>query len=231
MKVPAILEDMVGHIMRGETMKTILFQGDSITDGGRNRQDPLSLGAGYPAYVAARLGLERPEAYAFYNRGLAGNHVVDIYARVKKDIINIKPDYMSLMVGVNDIWHELDFQTGIDIHKFEKIYSMLIEEVLEELPLTKLLLIEPFVLKGKATAVYYEALRQGVEARAEIVRRIALKYQLPVLSMQKDLDILQQGIRDDYWLYDGAHPTIYFHQYIADRWMEWFHDIEKQPEV
>lgn len=207
-------------------MKTILFQGDSITDGGRNRQNPLSLGSGYPAYVAARLGLSHPEAFAFYNRGIAGNHVVDVYARIKKDIINLKPDYMSILVGVNDVWHELDFEAGVDAQKFRKVYAMLLQEVLEELPQVKLLLIEPFVLKGSSTECYYDALREGVEVRADIVRSLAQEYQLPVLALQRDLDALQESAGEGYWLYDGAHPTVYFHQYIADKWLEWFRKTE-----
>ena len=206
----------------------ILFQGDSITDGGRNRENPLSLGIGYPAYVAARLGLENPEKFTFYNRGIAGNQVVDIYARIKKDIINLKPDYMSLLVGVNDIWHELDFKTGVDAEKYRKIYSMLLEEIFEDLPDVKLLLIEPFVLKGAATEGYYNELRHGVEVRAELVRSLAQKYQLPILSLQEDLDVMQKDAAQGYWLYDGAHPSIYFHQHIADKWLNWFYELEKE---
>lgn len=210
-------------------MKTILFQGDSITDGGRNRQNPLSLGTGYPAYVASRLGLSFPEKYSFYNRGIAGNHVVDIYARIKKDIINLKPDYMSILVGVNDVWHELDFGSGVSPQKYEKIYAMLIEEVIDALPSVKLLLIEPFALKGSATEKYYDDLRKGVEVRARIVNSLADKYQLTCLSFQKQLDEMQRNTTTSgYWLYDGAHPTEVFHQYIADRWIEWFQDIEEQ---
>lgn len=206
-------------------MKTILFLGDSITDGGRLRQDPRNLGTGYPAYVAARLGLSYPEAFTFYNRGIAGNHVVDVYARIKKDAVNLQPDYMSLLVGVNDVWHELDFDAGVDAVKFKKVYSMLLEEILEELPRVKLLLIEPFVLKGSATEKYYEEFRQGVKVRAEIVRNLAQEYKLPCLSLQKELDSLKEQASEGYWLYDGAHPTIYFHQYIADKWIEWFGEI------
>jgi len=87
--------------------KIILFQGDSITDCGRSREDFSEIGKGYPMLVKAQLGFENPGEFEFQNRGISGNRIVDVYARIKSDIINLKPDYMSLLIGVNDVWHEL----------------------------------------------------------------------------------------------------------------------------
>ncbi|MBQ9920892.1 MAG: lysophospholipase, partial [Clostridia bacterium] len=84
----------------------ILFQGDSITDAGRARDNDINLGTGYPMLVKATLGFEEPGKYEFFNRGISGNRVVDLYARIKNDIINLKPDVMSILIGVNDVWHE-----------------------------------------------------------------------------------------------------------------------------
>ncbi len=84
-------------------MKTILFQGDSITDAGRSRENDANTGIGYPTLVKGELGLSYPNQYNIYNRGISGNRVVDLYARIKKDIINLKPDIMSILIGVNDI--------------------------------------------------------------------------------------------------------------------------------
>ena len=122
-------------------MKTILFQGDSITDCGWDRKDPLSLGIGYARLVAAELGFENPSEYTFYNRGISGNRIVDVYARMKADITNLKPDYMSILIGVNDVWHEIAHQNGVAAEKFEKIYDMLIAEILEVLPNIKIMII------------------------------------------------------------------------------------------
>ena len=88
-------------------MKTILFQGDSITDCGRGNSIS-GFGDGYAMLVTAQLGLDCPGEYTFYNKGIGGNRIVDVYARIKEDIINLKPDYMSLLIGVNDVWHEFD---------------------------------------------------------------------------------------------------------------------------
>lgn len=101
-------------------MKTILFQGDSITDCGRSKEDNAQIGTGYALLVKSQLGFEKPNQYEFYNRGISGNRIVDVYARIKADIINLKPDYMSLLIGVNDVWHEIGANNGVDADKFEK---------------------------------------------------------------------------------------------------------------
>lgn len=93
-------------------MKTILFQGDSITDAGRNKEASQDLGGGYPCLVGAKLGRRYPEKYRFLNRGIGGNKVTDLIGRWKRDCINLQPDYLSILVGVNDVWHELDWREG-----------------------------------------------------------------------------------------------------------------------
>ena len=206
-------------------MKTILFQGDSITDAGRSRDNDGFLGCGYPVYVASRLGLDNPGEYKFYNRGISGNRIVDVYARIKADIINLKPDYMSIMIGVNDVWHEFSCQNGVDVEKFEKIYSMLIEEIKEALPGIEIMLIEPFALNGKGTEEYYEEFRAEVEKRAEVAKRLAEKYSLAFMPLQEDLDKLTEKAPNDYWLADGVHPNNTFHQYIADKWIKTYKEM------
>ena len=109
--------------------KRILFQGDSITDCGRNREDFYGMGEGYPYLIKGTLGMEAPEEYEFINRGVSGNRIVDLYARIKLDIINLKPDYLCIYIGVNDTWHEISRQNGVDTKKFEMIYVMLIDEI------------------------------------------------------------------------------------------------------
>ena len=102
--------------------KRILFQGDSITDCGRARDSFYDLGNGYANLVKASLGTDHPAEYEFINRGVGGNRIVDLYARIKADFINLKPDYASIYIGVNDAWHEISSRNGVDTEKFEKIY-------------------------------------------------------------------------------------------------------------
>ena len=126
--------------------KVILFQGDSITDAGRSRDNDLLTGTGYVRLTEAELGCTYPLLYTCYNRGISGNRIVDVYARIKADIINLAPDYMSILIGINDVWHEYTRQNGVSAEKFERIYDMLIHEIKEALPDIKIMILEPFVL-------------------------------------------------------------------------------------
>ena len=200
----------------------ILFQGDSITDAFRDYSNDLSAGTGYPLLIKAKLGYECAGKYEFFNKGISGNRITDIYARIKKDIINIKPDVMSILVGVNDVWHELDYENGVDAEKFYKIYDMLISEIKEELPGIKIMLMEPFVLKGTATESRWDIFRTEVEKRAEMARKIAEKYNLAFIELQKGFDELCQSAEASYWLGDGVHPTPMGHEYIKNEWLKTF---------
>ena len=203
-------------------MKTILFQGDSITDAGRNREEPLDLGKGYPNLIAGRLGLDYPGKYQFLNRGISANRVVDIYSRIKQDIPLLKPDVLSILVGINDVWHDLDFRNGMGASKFKTMYRMLLDEVMEALPETRILLMEPFVLPGTDISFAVDWFVEETAARAGIVQELAREYGLSFLPLQEDLNRLASLMPEAYWLSDGVHPTICFHQYIADKWIHTF---------
>ena len=154
-------------------MKKILFMGDSITDAGRTSVENENLGSGYSLLVTSQLAFEHPGEYEFVNRGINGNRIVDLIARVKKDMINLKPDVMSILIGVNDTWQEFDLQNGTETDKFEMYYNILIEQLKEALPELKIMILEPFVLKGTSTASndkyedLYSLLRKGVEEKAK----------------------------------------------------------------
>ncbi len=208
-------------------MKTILFQGDSITDAGRIREQKIDLGKGYPRLVAAQLGYDNPGAYAFINKGISGNRIVDLYARMKSDILNLKPDYMSILIGVNDFWHELgDNPNGVDTHKFEKIYTMLLEEILAELPDLKIFIMGAYVLPGTSTDEHYDRFRPEVEARAAAAKRVAEKFGLPFVDMQAKFDAAYKVAEKGYWTGDGVHPTTFGHELIARAWLETFETIK-----
>ena len=212
--------------------KIILFQGDSITDCGRNRDDITSTGVGYVHMIKGQLGCEYPEEYEFINKGITGNRIVDVYARIKMDIINLKPDYMSLLIGVNGIWHEMGGKhNGVSAEKFEKIYDMLLEEILEALPNIKIMIMEPFVLEGSATNATKEEperwdyFRTEVPLRAVVAKRIAKKYGLPFVKLQNIFDEASKQAPVSYWLYDGVHPTAMGHWLIKNEWIKVFQEM------
>ena len=201
-------------------MKTILFQGDSITDVGRSRSNENERGLGYPHLVTARMGLDAPEEYRFVNRGISGNRVVDLYVRIKVDFINLNPDFLSILIGVNDVWHELGNQNGVAADKFEMVYSLLIDEIQKACPQVKIMLMEPFVLPGTATSENIDYFQSEVALRAQAVRRVAEKFNIGFLPLQELFDEACEKAPADYWLSDGVHPTAFGHELIARAWCE-----------
>lgn len=207
-------------------MKTILFQGDSITDAGRNRDLPFDMGKGYPNLVSAHIGFENPGEYEFINRGISGNRIVDLYARMKIDLINLKPDIMSILIGVNDVWHEVARQNGVAPKKYKKIYSMLIEEVKEALPDIKIMILEPFVLEGSATAENMDKFAE-VKEMAKAAKEIAEEHNLVFVPLQDKFDAATKLAPPEYWLGDGVHPTPKGHELIKREWLKAF-ELMKQ---
>ena len=204
----------------------ILFQGDYITDVGRNREDIDNLGGGYPHLVKGALGLDNPGTYTFVNKGISGNRVVDLYARIKKDIINLKPDVMSILIGVNDVWHEFyESPNGVNADKYFKVYSMLIEEIKEELPNIKIMILEPFTLKGTGNEAYWDEFKSEVTKRAEKAKEIAEKYNLKFIPLQDKFDEAVKSAPNDYWLRDGVHPTVMGHELIKREWIKAFNTL------
>lgn len=205
----------------------ILFQGDSITDVGRDKANIASTGWGYPLLVKAMLGCENPGEYEFVNKGISGNRIVDLYARIKCDIINLKPDFMSILIGVNDVWHENhESPNGVDNEKFFKIYDMLIEEIKEALPNIKIMILEPFVLSGTATDPFWDKFSTEVPKRAEKAKLIAQKHNLKFVELQNKFDEAAKTAPNSYWLYDGVHPTAMGHEIIKKEWLKAFNEYK-----
>ncbi len=208
--------------------KRILFQGDSITDAGRNREDDRYPGIGYANFVKGQLGTDYPNEYEFINRGISGNRIVDLYARIKSDFINLKPDYASIYIGVNDVWHGIRTDNGVDTEKFERIYDWMLQEIFEACPNIKLLLIAPFVVPGAATCNTeeqpdrWEQFKTGVAEKAAVTEKLAKKYNLPLIELQPAFDKALEAAPADYWTKDGVHPTACGHEIIKRLWIETF---------
>ncbi|MBE6751533.1 MAG: lysophospholipase [Ruminococcaceae bacterium] len=199
-------------------MKTFLFQGDSITDANRDdeNQDNFGLGCGYAFLLAADIEKNRKGEIKFLNCGKSGDRITDVYARIKEDIINLKPDYMSILIGVNDVSHELTQGCGVAPEKFHKIYNMLIEEIKESLPEIKIIILEPFVLKGSATNELWKQFNCKVRKLAVISEQVAKQYNLKFVPLQNKFDDASSDGDTRYWSVDGIHPTSAGHQIIKE---------------
>lgn len=207
--------------------KVVLFQGDSITDCDRGLEAIGKTGNGYATMAVGQLGAQEPGVYTFYNRGVGGNRIVDLYARMKADIVNLKPDYMSILMGVNDVWHEFEFANGVSAEKFEKVYCMLIEELQQVLPGLKIMIMEPFFLPRQDTPERNAYFAKEVPLRAAAAKRVAEKYGLVFVPLQERLTKANVGVAWDYWLCDGVHPTQAGHYLLKEAWMEGFEQLRK----
>lgn len=203
----------------------ILFFGDSITDMNRNREvkngSVFSYGAGYTFFVAGELLKDNPVGYDIINRGASGDRIVDLYARIKADVWNHKPDLLSILVGINDISHEVVNQNGVDLGRFEKVYSMLIEDTLSKLPNTKIVLIEPFVLRCADIEENYDKLLK-VKDYARVVKKLAEKYNLYFIPLQEKFERAAEKYGTEPFLFDGVHPNVAGARLIAEEWIKFF---------
>ncbi len=207
----------------------IVFFGDSITDAGRNRewQDEMDgvngFGMGFVNAVVSDLYFKDADKYQAINAGIGGHRIVDLYARIKKDCWNYNPDVISILVGVNDIWHELNFQNGVDIERFEIIYRMLIKDTLKALPNVKIMILEPFILKGVSTNEKYEQLLATFEY-AKVAKKLAQEFNLPFVPLQKQLDKYAEKYGERKVLVDGIHPAMLGARVIANEWLKVFNE-------
>lgn len=201
----------------------VLFQGDSITDGNRDRGNDLNhiLGHGYAYIIAGKLGSEYAERNPhFINRGVSGDRISDMYARWNEDAFNLKPDVISILAGVNDAWRIVHQDAGGVINRFERIYQQLLEETKEVLPNTKLVLCEPFILETEATRANFQLWKELITQYQQQVRALAEQHDAVFVPLQDVFDEASKRKPAETWLWDGIHPTVVGHYLLAERWLE-----------
>lgn len=190
----------------------VLFQGDSITDAGRNKQnnEPNTtghLGSGYAMQAAGRL-LEKQASVnpKFFNKGISGNKVFQLAERWDTDCLDIKPDVLSILIGVNDIWHKLDLNYEGTVEIYKNDYIALIERTKEVLPDVTLIICEPFAVTG-VRAVDDRWYPEFDEYRAA-AKEVADKFNAHFIPFQTIFDEAQKRAPGSYWTYDGVHPSL-----------------------
>lgn len=195
-----------------------LFQGDSITDCGRGDYgNPHATGCGYPRLLEADL-MARDGDCEVMNCGISGNRVVDLLARWKRDCLNLKPDVITILIGVNDVWHELGNQDGVSVPLFEEVYRILLRETAAALPQTKVILMGAYVMPGPATSPDWEFFSGEVKARRDVTEKLAEEFGLAYVDLQKAFDEAQKIFPAARWSEDGVHPTAAGHEIIAQAW-------------
>lgn len=203
-------------------MKTVVFQGDSITDFNRSRDNSWSesgdLGFGYANLAVSRWRFDNPgKEVKFVNTGISGNRVTDLYARWKADTLNYNPSVISILIGVNDVWHEFSHQNGVETPRFKQIYELMLKWTKEVLPEVKLVLMEPFAL---SSSIVTPEFRANVEEHAAAVKEVAAEFGAIFVPLQAKFDAGVKLAPESFWLYDGVHPAPAGHQLIAEEWLK-----------
>lgn len=193
----------------------ILFQGDSITDGNRGRNaDPNHiLGHGYAFIISAKFGAGFAAMNLdFMNRGSSGNTVRELQKRWEKDTLELKPDVLSILIGVNDQSHD------VPLDEYGRTYDDLIAQARTANPKLRLVLCEPFTLPVGKRKDGYAAWRIGIRARQDVVAKLAAKHDAALVRFQPVFDAACKIAPAEHWIWDGVHPTYSGHQLMADEW-------------
>ncbi|MGY8641434.1 MAG: SGNH/GDSL hydrolase family protein [Verrucomicrobiales bacterium] len=203
----------------------ILFQGDSITDAGRDKKnqvanEPKSLGRGYPAVIGSGLLADHAALkLQVHNRGISGHKVPDLDKRWDRDCIDLKPDVLSILVGVNDIWHKLNGKYDGTAEVYRDGFAALLKRTKKALPDTTIVVCEPFALK--CGAVLKGEWFPDFDTRRAYAKEVADKAGTLWVPFQKMFDdAIAEGTKPEKWARDGVHPTAEGHALMSKTWRE-----------
>lgn len=228
--IPQIVSSAMAAAPKGKRVSidqgdVILFQGDSITDAGRGNRNAFTpnnasaLGSGYAFIAASQLLFQNPgKDLKIYNKGISGNKVYQLADRWDADTLAIKPNVLSIHIGVNDYWHTLNGSYKGTIDTYITDYRKLIDRTKAALPNVKLIICEPFgVLGVKAvTDAWYPTFNQFKKA----ARDIADQYNAPFVPYQAAFDKAINHAPPAYWTADGVHPSVAGAALMAHTWLE-----------
>ena len=201
----------------------ILFQGDSITDAGRDRKnqkanDGRAFGRGYPATIAGGILSDHPRAdLKIFNRGISGNKVPDLDKRWQADCLDLKPDVLSILIGVNDFWHKLNGRYNGTVEDYESGLQALLQRTKDSLPEVRIVICEPFVLRcGSVNDKWFPEFDQ----RRKACLKVAESMQLETVLFQQMFDDAVKLAPPNYWAGDGVHPSVAGHALMAKKWRD-----------
>lgn len=197
----------------------VLFQGDSITDAGRDRAVPKDMGFGYAMMAASWFNALYPDRRVkFRNRGIGGDRVKDLLVRWDVDCIQMKPTptWVSIMIGVNNTWRAFDSNDPTTPAVFERQYRRLLDRTLEGLPGVRIILCDPFILPVSA---WQETWRPDLEAKIAIVQQLAREYSTIHIPLDSIFAEAKARRNAKFWLPDGVHPSPAGTALIAQSWL------------
>lgn len=202
----------------------ILFQGDSITDSGRNRENDSLLGNGYAMMTAAWYYTEFPEdRVTFLNRGISGNRVKDLQARIQKDFIDVQPTWISILIGVNDCWRRYDSNDPTSAGEYEERYRDLLTKLKQNLD-AKIILMEPFLLHVQPGQ---EKWREDLYPKIAVVRKLAKEFGTLLVPLDSVFTEAATKRPPQFWSRDGVHSTAAGDALITRAWLKTVGDALK----
>ncbi len=194
----------------------ILFQGDSITDCGRSKEPTESLGNGYARLAAEALSALRPElSLRFLNRGIGGNRTIDVWERWEKDCIELRPALLSILLGINDVWHH-DVGRGLTARETEENYTKILTRTREALGDIPLIILGPFLTPDHTTKMQ----RPDIDAIIDISKRLAEKFSAVYVPLDGPLAKAGEAFPPLSLTKEGVHPTDQGHAIIAKHWLD-----------
>jgi lysophospholipase L1-like esterase len=203
---------------------TVLFQGDSITDAGREKKrelpnNPGSFGHGYAFLTASGLLNALPEKdLTIYNRGISGNKVYQLSDRWQKDCIDLKPDVLSILIGINDYWHFRGGSYDGTVEIYENDFRKLLQRTRKEFPNIKLVICQPFAVTN--TRAVDETWVEPVKTFQVAAKRIADEFDAIWVPFQEVFDEAVKHAPAKYWTGDGVHPGMPGAQLMAEAWLK-----------
>lgn len=202
---------------------TVLFQGDSITDGNRGRSDDPNhiLGHGYAFAIAARLGAKYPERHlTFINKGNSGDTVAALHGRWKADALDLKPDVIGILIGINDVFLRMKNGNLGEASTFEDDFRKLLQLTSQSLPDTKLIVAEPFILPVGMVKENSARWLTEIKIVQEMILKLATEFNCIHLPFQQLFTNALKRASADYWIWDGVHPTVNGHGLMAEEWIK-----------
>jgi lysophospholipase L1-like esterase len=226
------LPQIVSAALTGESSRkvgfnkddVILFQGDSITDWGRDHtatapNNTSMLGSGYALLTAGQLLLNHPgKNLQIYNRGVSGNKVYQLAERWDTDCLALKPNVLSIHVGVNDYWHTITSGYTGTIDTYITDYHKLLDRTKQALPGVKLVICEPFALKN--VKAVNDSWYPTFDLFRKAARDIATEYNAAFVPWQSVFDKAIESAPATYWNLDGVHPSVAGTALMAKAWVD-----------
>ena len=202
----------------------ILFQGDSITDAGRVYEDYYDLGQGYAKYAAQGLRKKYPDIeFEFINRGINGNQTMNLVERLQSDFVDLQPDIISILIGVNDTWHHAANRDWIPNDVFESRYRTVLSTIKEKTN-AKIMMLEPFLIPVEDKLFFREDLDFKIDIERKLAREFADVY-LPTDGLLASEFIGNNPI--DYAA-DGVHPTSKGAEFIGGLYVQYVSKLVEQ---